>query len=69
MDTDAFEVVLVSPRNHFFFTPMLPSSAVGTGECHLAAPPRLLAWLPACLPGCLPAVGLLTRAAAVAHPS
>eukprot|EP00877_Chromochloris_zofingiensis_P010276 jgi/Chrzof1/5501/Cz16g05180.t1 len=32
MDTDAFEVVCISPRNHFIFTPMLPSTAVGTVE-------------------------------------
>lgn len=32
IDTDAFEVVVVSPRNHFIFTPMLPSTAVGTVE-------------------------------------
>lgn len=32
IDTDNFEVVLVSPRNFFFFTPMLPSTAVGTVE-------------------------------------
>jgi hypothetical protein len=32
IDTDAFEVVVVSPRNHFVFTPMLPSTAVGTVE-------------------------------------
>ena len=24
VDTDAFEVIMVSPRNHFLFTPMLP---------------------------------------------
>ena len=27
VDTDAFEVVMVSPRNHFLFTPMLPRRA------------------------------------------
>jgi hypothetical protein len=27
-----FDVVVVSPRNFFFFTPMLPSTAVGTVE-------------------------------------
>ncbi|KAK9915294.1 hypothetical protein WJX75_007230 [Coccomyxa subellipsoidea] len=32
IDTDKFEVLCVSPRNHFIFTPMLPSSAVGTVE-------------------------------------
>eukprot|EP00878_Enallax_costatus_P005917 GHUV01006208.1.p1 GENE.GHUV01006208.1~~GHUV01006208.1.p1 ORF type:complete len:338 (+),score=70.72 GHUV01006208.1:311-1324(+) len=32
IDVDLFEVVIVSPRNHFLFTPMLPSTAVGTVE-------------------------------------
>ena len=32
IDTDAFEVVVVSPRNYFVFTPMLTSSVVGTVE-------------------------------------
>ncbi len=27
-----YDVVLVSPRNHFLFTPLLPSAAVGTLE-------------------------------------
>lgn len=31
IDTDAYEVICVSPRNFFAFTPMLPSCAVGTG--------------------------------------
>jgi NADH:ubiquinone reductase (non-electrogenic) len=32
IDTDAFTVVVVSPRNHFLFTPLLPSTTVGTIE-------------------------------------
>jgi NADH:ubiquinone reductase (non-electrogenic) len=32
IDVDQFAVVCVSPRNHFLFTPMLPSTAVGTVE-------------------------------------
>jgi NADH:ubiquinone reductase (non-electrogenic) len=32
IDTDACDVIVVSPRNHFCFTPMLPSTAVGTVE-------------------------------------
>ena len=32
VDTDAFDVLVLSPRTFFFFTPMLPSSAVGTVE-------------------------------------
>ena len=29
---DGFEVFVVSPRNHFLFTPLLPSTTVGTIE-------------------------------------
>ena len=29
---EKYDVVLVSPRNHFLFTPLLPSTAVGTLE-------------------------------------
>ena len=32
VDTDTYEVLVVSPRNFFAFTPMLPSCAVGTVE-------------------------------------
>jgi len=32
LDTESSDVVCVSPRNHFIFTPMLPSSAVGSVE-------------------------------------
>jgi NADH:ubiquinone reductase (non-electrogenic) len=32
VDTELFDVVVVSPTNHFCFTPMLPSAAVGTVE-------------------------------------
>lgn len=32
IDTDTYNVIMVSPRNHFMFTPMLPSTAVGTVE-------------------------------------
>lgn len=32
IDTDAYEVVCISPTNSFLFTPMLPSTAVGTVE-------------------------------------
>ena len=32
IDTDKFDVVCVSPRNYFLFTPMLPSATVGTVE-------------------------------------
>ena len=32
VDTEKYDVVCVSPRNHFVFTPMLPSSAIGTVE-------------------------------------
>jgi hypothetical protein len=32
IDKDLYDVTLVSPRNHFLFTPLLASSAVGTLE-------------------------------------
>ncbi|KAA8493970.1 putative NADH dehydrogenase [Porphyridium purpureum] len=32
IDTDKYDVVVISPRNHFLFTPMLASTAVGTVE-------------------------------------
>ncbi|MEW5318850.1 MAG: hypothetical protein WDW38_010035 [Sanguina aurantia] len=32
VDTDTYDIVVISPRNYFVFTPMLPSTAVGTVE-------------------------------------
>ncbi len=32
IDVDRYEVIVVSPRNHFLFTPLLPSTTVGTIE-------------------------------------
>lgn len=32
IDTTLYEVIVVSPRNHFIFTPLLPSTTVGTIE-------------------------------------
>ncbi|MBI2431524.1 MAG: FAD-dependent oxidoreductase [Candidatus Hydrogenedentes bacterium] len=32
IDVEAFDVFVVSPRNHFLFTPLLPSTTVGTVE-------------------------------------
>lgn len=32
LDKSKFDVQLVSPRNYFLFTPLLPSTAVGTLE-------------------------------------
>lgn len=32
VDVDRYEVIVVSPRNHFLFTPLLPSTTVGTVE-------------------------------------
>lgn len=32
IDTHRYDVVVVSPRNHFIFTPLLPSTTVGTIE-------------------------------------
>eukprot|EP00798_Chlamydomonas_sp_ICE-L_P028345 gene28345-31469_t len=35
LDHEVFDIVVISPRNHFIFTPMLPSTAVGTVEFSL----------------------------------
>ncbi len=32
IDTNLYDVIVVSPRNHFIFTPLLPSTTVGTIE-------------------------------------
>lgn len=32
IDVDAYSIIVVSPRNHFLFTPLLPSTTVGTIE-------------------------------------
>lgn len=32
INKDEFDVTLISPRNHFLFTPLLPSTTVGTLE-------------------------------------
>jgi NADH:ubiquinone reductase (non-electrogenic) len=32
LDTEEFNVVVISPRNYFLFTPLLPSVTVGTLE-------------------------------------
>ena len=32
VDVDGYEITVVSPRNHFLFTPLLPSTTVGTVE-------------------------------------
>ena len=32
LDKKKFDVTVISPRNHFVFTPLLPSTAVGTIE-------------------------------------
>ncbi|MHB1050501.1 MAG: FAD-dependent oxidoreductase [Bacteroidota bacterium] len=32
LDTELYDVIVVSPRNHFLFTPLLPSTTVGTIE-------------------------------------
>lgn len=45
IDTNAFEVVVVSPRNHFVFTPMLPSTAVGTVEFRSAGGGASQCWV------------------------
>ncbi len=35
LDKEKFHVSIVSPRNHFLFTPLLPSTTVGTLEFRL----------------------------------
>lgn len=32
VDKEKYEVTVISPRNHFLFTPLLPSTTVGTLE-------------------------------------
>jgi len=41
VDTDKFDVVAISPRPYFVFTPMLASSAVGTVVSLSPPPPSL----------------------------
>ena len=36
LDKSKFDVTVVSPRNHFLFTPLLPSTSVGTLEFRVA---------------------------------
>src|SRR5262249_18425398 len=39
VDVRAYDVTVVSPRNHFLFTPLLPSTTVGTIEFRTAIEP------------------------------
>jgi NADH:ubiquinone reductase (non-electrogenic) len=39
IDLHSYQVVVVSPRNHFLFTPLLPSTTVGTVEFRSIAEP------------------------------
>ena len=39
LDTEEFNVVVVSPRNYFLFTPLLPSVTVGTLEARSIVQP------------------------------
>ena len=39
LDPDKFNVTIVSPRNYFTFTPLLPAAAVGTLEHRSLAQP------------------------------
>ena len=39
IDLHHYDVVVVSPRNHFLFTPLLPSTTVGTVEFRSIAEP------------------------------
>ncbi|KAI8997307.1 hypothetical protein BDB01DRAFT_770594 [Pilobolus umbonatus] len=44
IDTDHYNVVIVSPRNYFLFTPLLPSCTVGTVDVRsLVEPTRFIA--------------------------
>jgi NADH:ubiquinone reductase (non-electrogenic) len=43
LDTDAYSVTVISPRNYFLFTPLLPSTAVGTIEFRSIVEPIRLA--------------------------
>ncbi|MFN8392097.1 MAG: FAD-dependent oxidoreductase [Bdellovibrionota bacterium] len=43
LDTKSYEVIVVSPRNYFLFTPLLASSAVGTIEFRSIVEPIRLA--------------------------
>jgi len=44
LDTEEFNVVVVSPRNYFLFTPLLPSVTVGTLEARsIIQPTRYIA--------------------------
>lgn len=43
LDTDEFNLVVISPRNYFLFTPLLPSVTVGTLEARsLIQPTRFI---------------------------
>jgi len=39
IDCTKYDVRVVSPVNHFLFTPLLPSTAVGTLDCHVIQEP------------------------------
>lgn len=39
LEPDQFDVTVVSPRNYFLFTPLLPSVTVGTVECRSIVEP------------------------------
>lgn len=43
LDPDRFAITLISPRNHFLFTPLLPSTTVGTLEFRSVIDPIRLA--------------------------
>lgn len=44
IDLRVYEVTVVSPRNHFLFTPLLPSTTVGTIEFRSIIEPIRTAW-------------------------
>jgi NADH dehydrogenase FAD-containing subunit len=39
IDYSKYDVRVISPVNHFLFTPLLPSTAVGTLDCHVIQEP------------------------------
>lgn len=43
IDSDKYEVIYVSPRNYFVFTPMLAASAVGTVDVRSITEPIRMA--------------------------
>lgn len=45
VDIEKYCVLIVSPRNHFLFTPMLPATAVGSVEFRSLLEPGMISAL------------------------